>query len=169
MIYLFTGEGGGKTIAALGLVLRSVGHRHKVVMVQFLKGRKDTGEYKAAKKLRPYLKIYQFGTERLVDLRRPGPADVALAEQGFAFAQKIVKTKPQLLILDEINLAIAAGMIEEEALISFLRKLPKSIDVVLTGRHASNKLYRIADGISVIKKVKHVFDRGIPARKGIEY
>jgi cob(I)alamin adenosyltransferase len=169
MIYLFTGEGGGKTIAALGLALRSAGHRHKVVIIQFLKGRKDTGEFKAAKRLSPYLKVYQFGRKELIDLRHPKAVDIALAKKGFDFARKILKSKPKLLILDEINLVMAAGMIKEKEVIAFLRKIPKSVDVVLTGRHASTRLYRVADGVSVVKKVKHVFDRGIPARKGIEY
>ena len=169
MIYLFTGEGGGKTIAALGLALRSVGHKHKVVVIQFLKGRKDTGEVKAAKRLGPYLKVYQFGTEKMVNLRKPSLKDIALAQKGWAFARKALRLRPKLLVLDEINLAMAAGMIPEKEVTAFLRQIPKSIDVVLTGRHASTRLYRLADGVSVVKKVKHVFDRGIPARKGIEY
>ncbi len=169
MIYLFTGEGGGKTIAALGLALRAVGQKRKVVVIQFLKGRKDTGEYKAAQKLKPYLKIFQFGREGFVDLRQPGEEDIRLAREGFAYARRILKTRPHLLILDEINLVLAAGMLPEKEVAAFLRRVPKSIDVVLTGRHASRRLYRIADGVSVIKKVKHVFDRGVPARKGIEF
>ncbi len=169
MIYLFTGEGGGKTIAALGLALRSVGQKRKVVILQFLKGRKDTGEYRIAQKLKPYLKIFQFGRKGFVDLEKPAASDIRMAEEGFAFANRILKARPHLLILDEINLAIAAGMLPEKEVIAFLRRVPKSIDVVLTGRHASRRLYRAADGVSVINKVKHVFDRGIPARKGIEY
>jgi len=169
MIYLFTGEGGGKTIAALGLALRSVGQKRKVIVVQFLKGRKDTGEYKVAKRLKPYLNIFQFGRKGFVDLKSPDPKDKLLASRGFAFAKKALKLKPKLLILDEVNLAMAAGLVPEKELISFLRKVPKSVDVVLTGRRASSRLYRLADGVSVIKKVKHVFDRGFPARKGIEY
>jgi cob(I)alamin adenosyltransferase len=169
MIYLFTGEGGGKTIAALGLALRSVGHGHKVIVVQFLKGRRDTGEFKAARRLAPYLKIRQFGTTKLVDLKKPSRADSALARAGFAFARQALRSKPKLLILDEINLALAAGMLPEREVLAWLRRIPKSVDVVLTGRHASTRLYRVADGVSVVKKVKHVFDRGVPARKGIEY
>ena len=169
MIYLFTGEGGGKTIAALGLALRSVGHRHKVIMVQFLKGRTDTGEFMAARRLRPYFKVYQFGRKQLVNLKKPAPADVALAHRGLDFARRALKLKPKLLILDEINLATAAGLLPEAEVIAFLRAVPPATDVVLTGRHASSRLYRIADGVSVVKKVKHVFDRGIGARKGIEY
>jgi cob(I)alamin adenosyltransferase len=169
MIYLFTGEGGGKTIAALGLALRSVGHKHKVIMIQFLKGRTDTGEVKAARRLRPYFKVYQFGRKQLVNLKKPSSVDVALARRGLDFARRSLSMKPKLLILDEINLVTAAGLLPESEVIAFLRSVPKTIDVVLTGRHASGKLYRIADGVSVVKKVKHVFDRGIRARKGIEY
>lgn len=169
MIYLFTGEGGGKTVAALGLALRSVGHKHKVIVIQFLKGRKDTGELKAARRLRPYLKVYQFGRKELIDLRKPKSIDISLAKKGWEFTKKILRLRPKLLVLDEINLVIAAGMVSEKEVIAFLNKVPGSVDVVLTGRHASARLYEIADGVSVVKKVKHVFDRGIPARKGIEY
>jgi cob(I)alamin adenosyltransferase len=169
MIYLFTGEGGGKTIAALGLALRSIGHRRKVIIIQFMKGRKDVGEYKAAKKFASYLKLYQFGRRGFVNLRKPAREDRALAREGFEFAKKILRTRPNLLILDEINLAIAAGLLDLKEVVKFLKKIPKAMDVVLTGRRASTKLYRIADGVSVVKKVKHVFDKGVPARKGIEY
>lgn len=169
MIYLFTGEGGGKTIAALGLALRSIGHKHKVVMVQFMKGRKDVGEYKAARRFAPYLKVYQFGRKGFVNPKNPSPEDRVLAQRGLDFARKMLKKKPDLLILDEINLAISFGLLDLKEVISFLRKVPRAMDVVLTGRRASKRLYRLADGVSVIKKVKHVFDKGVPARKGIEY
>lgn len=169
MIYLFTGEGGGKTIAALGLALRSIGHKRKVIIIQFMKGRKDVGEYKAARKLAPYLKVYQFGRKGFVNPKNPSEQDKALARRGFEFARKVIKQKPNLLVLDEINLAIAIGLLDLEETMKFLKRIPKSMDVVLTGRRASTKLYRLADGVSVVKKVKHVFDRGVPARKGIEY
>ena len=169
MIYLFTGEGGGKTIAALGLALRSIGHKRKVVVIQFMKGRKDVGEYKAAQKLAPYLKVHQFGRKGFVNPKNPLEKDKQLARQGFEFAKKTLKKKPQLLILDEINLALALGLLDLKEVLKFLKRIPKSMDVVLTGRRASTKLYRLADGVSVVKKVKHVFDKGVPARKGIEY
>jgi cob(I)alamin adenosyltransferase len=169
MIYLFTGEGGGKTIAALGLALRSIGHKRRVVIIQFMKGRKDVGEYKAAKKLAPYLKVYQFGSTGFVNPKNPSEKDKKLAQKGFEFAKKILKKKPDLLILDEINLALAFGLLDLKEVVGFLRKVPKRMDVVLTGRRASAKLYKLADGVSVVKKVKHVFDKGVPARKGIEY
>ena len=169
MIYLFTGEGGGKTIAALGLALRSIGHKRRVVIIQFMKGRKDVGEYKAAQKLAPYLKLYQFGRRGFVNPRNPLKEDKELAQKGFEFAKRILRKKPNLLILDEINLALAIGLLDLKEVLKFIRRIPKSIDVVLTGRRASTKLYRLADGVSVVKKVKHVFDKGVPARRGIEY
>lgn len=169
MIYLFTGEGGGKTIAALGLALRSIGHKHRVVIIQFMKGRKDVGEYKAARRLKPYLKVYQFGGRGFVDPHNPSKDDKARARRGFEFARKVLKQKPDLLILDEINLAIAFGLLEVKEVVKYLKTVPRSLDVVLTGRRASTRLYKLADGVSVVKKVKHVFDRGVPARKGIEY
>ena len=169
MIYLFTGEGGGKTIAALGLALRSVGHRRKVVIIQFMKGRKDVGEVKAAKKLAPYLKVYQFGRKQFIDFKNPAQQDLDLARKGFEFAKKMAKARIDLLILDEINLAIAGGLISQKEVLVFLKDTPKSLDIVLTGRRASKALYKIADGVSVVKKVKHVFDKGVPARKGIEF
>ncbi|MBI5078554.1 cob(I)yrinic acid a,c-diamide adenosyltransferase [Candidatus Saganbacteria bacterium] len=119
--------------------------------------------------MKPYLQIHQFGRKGFVNLKNPSDEDKALAQKGFAFAREALRLKPKLLILDEINLAVAAGLLSEKEVIAFLRGIPGSIDVVLTGRHASKRLYRIADGVSVIKKVKHVFDRGILARKGIEY
>jgi len=169
MIYLFTGNGGGKTIAALGLALRSIGHKHKVVVIQFMKGRKDIGEYKAAKRLSPWLKLYQFGRKGFVNLRHPAEEDKKLAKAGFEFAKKVLRRKPNLLILDEINLAIAIRLLNLKEVLEFLKGIPKSMDVVLTGRRASRRLYQFANGVSVIKKVKHVFDKGISARKGIEY
>lgn len=169
MIYLFTGEGGGKTIAALGLALRSIGHKRKVIIIQFMKGRRDVGEYKAARRFAPYLKVYQFGQKGFVDPKHPSAKDKELALKGLEFAKRIVKKKPDLLILDEINLAIAFGLLDLKEVMRFLKKIPKRMDVVLTGRRASAQLYKLADGVSVVKKVKHVFDKGIPARKGIEY
>ena len=140
-----------------------------MIIIQFLKGRKDIGEYLIAQKLKPYFKIFQFGRKEFVNLKKPDPLDVALAKKGLAFARRCLREKPKLLILDEVNLAIAAKLLPENEVIAFLKKIPKTIDVVLTGRHASRRLYRIADGISVVKKVKHVYDRGVAAREGIEF
>jgi len=106
-IYLYTGTGGGKTTNALGLALRSVGHRYKVVIIQFMKWWKNTGEYKIRRKLAPYYEIYQFGRKGWIGLNNLTEEDKKLAEEALEFTKKIVKEKkPHLLVLDEINLAV---------------------------------------------------------------
>jgi len=167
MIYIFTGNGGGKTIAALGLALRARGQNRKVVIIQFMKGKKDTGEFKIARKIG--YQIYQFGRAEFLDINNPEPIDYKLAIEGFKKAKEVIKNKPHLLILDEINLACAIGLLAEKDILSFLKKIPKGIDVALTGRFAPDSFIKIANGASEIVKIKHVFDKGIKAKRGIEY
>jgi cob(I)alamin adenosyltransferase len=164
MIYVFTGQGGGKTIAALGLALRACGQGKKVVIIQFMKGRRDTGEYKAARRIG--YNIYQFGRKGFVNIDNPEPLDFELALAGLKKARSV---KADLLILDEISLAVSIGLLPEKEVLTFLRKVPKRMDVVLTGRQVPNSFIKIADGASEIKKIKHVFDKGVKAKRGIEY
>ncbi len=167
-IYLYTGFGGGKTTNALGLALRSVGHNHKVVIIQFLKWWKNIGEYKIRKKLYPYYEIYQFGRKGWVGLENLNEKDKKLAKKGFEFAKKIVKEKkPHLLVLDEINLVVHCGLLDVDEVIEFLDKIPKRTDVILTGRYASKKLIDKADFVNEIVDVKH--PKKIPTTKGIQY
>ncbi len=168
MIYLHTGTGAGKTTNALGLALRSVGHKHKVVIIQFLKWWKNTGEYKIRVRLKPYYEIYQFGRKGWHGLRRLTVQDKRLAEKGLEFAKQVVKKKkPKLLILDEINLAVYCKLIDVDELIRFLKSIPKKIDVVLTGRYAHEKLIKAADFVNEIVDIKH--PKKIPTTKGIQY
>jgi len=169
MIYVFTGDGGGKTIASLGFAMRAVGQGQKVVMVQFLKGRKDTGEYKIQKKLGQKFRVYQFGGEKLINLNHPSAKDKERAKRGLDFAKKALKQKPDVLILDEINYAVAAGLLKVSDAMALLRMLPNNINVVLTGRRTPKEFIAIADGVSEIIKIKHSFDKGVPARRGVEY
>ena len=167
-IYLYTGTGGGKTMNAIGLALRSVGHKHKVVIIQFLKWWKNIGEYKIRKKLHPYYEIYQFGRKGWVGLENLDERDKKLAKRGLEFAKKIVKEKkPNLLVLDEINLAVHCGLLNVDEVIEFLDKIPKKTDVVLTGRYASKKLIDKSDFVNEIVDVKH--PEKIPTTKGIQY
>jgi cob(I)alamin adenosyltransferase len=167
-IYLYTGTGGGKTMNAIGLALRSIGHKHKVVIIQFLKWWKNIGEYKIRKKLHPYYEIYQFGRKGWVGLENLDERDKKLAKRGLEFAKKIVKEKkPNLLVLDEINLAVYCGLLNVDEVIEFLDKIPKKTDVVLTGRYASKKLIDKSDFVNEIVDVKH--PEKIPTTKGIQY
>jgi cob(I)alamin adenosyltransferase len=167
-IYLYTGTGGGKTTNALGAALRSIGHGHKVMIIQFLKWWKNTGEYKIRKKLYPYYEIYQFGRKGWVGLENLDERDKKLAKRGLEFAKKIVKEKkPHLLILDEINLAVHCGLLDVDEVIDFLNHIPKGTDVFLIGRFAPKELIDRADFVNEIIDVKH--PKKIPTTKGIQY
>jgi cob(I)alamin adenosyltransferase len=169
LLYLYTGEGGGKTTAALGLALRSVGHGHKVVVIQFMKGRKDIGEYKIARRLHPHYEIFQFGREEFVDLKNPSREDKELAEKGLKFAREELGKKPNLMVLDELNLAVSTGLLRVEDVVKLLDEAPKDMVIAITGRHAPKELIERADFVNEVKDVKHPFRKGIPAQEGIQY
>ena len=168
MVYLWTGEGAGKSTSAFGTALRAIGHKKKVVIIQFLKGRKNIGEYKVAKLLKPYYEIYQFGRKEFVNLKKPTKKDKQLAQKGLEFARKILKEKkPFLLILDEINIAAAAGLLDVNEIINLLDSAPKQTTIYLTGRYAPKKLIKRADVVNEIRVVK--FPKTIKAKRGIQY
>ncbi|MCX8147543.1 MAG: cob(I)yrinic acid a,c-diamide adenosyltransferase [Candidatus Woesearchaeota archaeon] len=167
-IYLWTGNGWGKTTSALGVALRAIGHGHKVIIIQFMKGRRYIGEYKIRKRLRPHYNIYQFGRERFVNLKNPSKKDKELARKGFEFIKEAIKQKPKLLILDEINLATAIGLLDINEVIDMLNKIPKNITVYLTGRYAPKKLMDRADYVTEIRAIRHP-PIGKRAKKGIDY
>jgi len=155
LIFLYTGSGGGKTTNAFGLALRCVGHGLNAVIIQFMKGSKEIGEYKAKDRLAPELEVYQFGGERWIDLQNPSQEDKRLAEEGLAFARRALKEKrPSLLVLDEINLAAKIGLLKIEDVLGLLNEVGEETDVVLTGRHAPPELVDRADVVDFIVEVK---------------
>jgi cob(I)alamin adenosyltransferase len=183
-VYLYTGTGAGKTTNALGLALRSVGHKHKVVIIQFLKWWKNTGEYKIKNKLKPYYKIYQFGRPGWLKIddkkgkvkygkttfvvRNVEDLDKEFARRGLEFAKKIMmKEKPHLLILDEICLALHLKLLKVKDVLELIEKLPKRTDLVLTGRYAPKKLIERADFVNEIVEVKT--PKYVPTTKGVQY
>lgn len=167
-VYLYTGTGGGKTTNALGLALRSVGHKHKVVIIQFLKWWKTIGEWKIKKLLAPYYEIYQFGRSGWRGLKNLNERDKRLAEKGLKFAKKILKEKkPHLLVLDEINLALYCKLLDIKEVLEFLDTVPPRTDVVLTGRYAPMELVKRSDFVNEIVDMKHPVK--IPTTKGIQY
>jgi len=168
LVYLWTGEGAGKTTSALGVALRSVGWNHKVVIIQFMKGWKSIGEYKVKSRLGRNYEIRQFGRKGFVNLKNPSQDDKKLAEKGLKFAGKKLKEKPDLLILDEINLAASIGLISKKEVLDLLDKAEKTT-IYMTGRHAPKEFIRRADFATEIRQIKHPSDKKIPARKGIEY
>jgi len=167
-VYLYTGTGAGKTANALGLALRSVGHKRKVIIIQFLKWWKNTGEYKIRDMLSPYYEIYQFGRKGWIGLGSLDEEDRELARRALKFAEVQIKEKnPNLLVLDEINLALYTGLLEIREVLEFLDRIPKETDVVLTGRYAPKELMDKADFVNEIVDVKH--PKEMVTTQGMQY
>jgi cob(I)alamin adenosyltransferase len=162
LIIVYTGNGEGKTCAALGHALRAAGHDKKCVMIQFLKGRENIGEYKAQKLLKDYFKIYQFGSKKFVT--KVTEKDREMAKKALEFAKELYKKeKPFLLILDEINVAISMGLLKVEEVIEFLNSVKRGI-IILTGRNAPRELKEMADIVTEMREIKHDF----PKRKAVK-
>ncbi len=161
MIIVYTGNGKGKTTAAIGAAIRAVGHGKKVVMVEFMKGQK-TGELNV--KI-PNFEIYQFGRKEFVI--EPTEEDKKLAEEALDFADlKIKEENPFLLILDEVNVAVHMGLIDAKRVIEVARKAK---NVILTGRYAPKEFIEIADLVTEMKEIKHPYQKGTPAMEGIDF
>ncbi len=167
-VYLWTGNGWGKSTSAFGAALRALGHGYKVSIIQFMKGRKDTiGEYHARKFLGKKFSIRQFGRKGWVNLKSPSKADKDLAKKGLEAAEAEAKKKPFLLILDEINIAVKIGLLKESDILSFLDRIPKSVHVYLTGRYAPKGLMKRADFVNIITMKKG--PKKLVGEKGIDY
>lgn len=169
MVEVYTGDGKGKTTAAFGLALRALGHGLKVLCIQFMKGDPNYGEVIISKRL-PNFELIQSGLPTFVKKGNPSPEDLRLAKEGFEKAKKTIKDgKYDIIILDEINVAMDYGLIEIEEVEKLIKECPENIELILTGRYAPKRIIELADLVSEIKEVKHYYKRGIQARKGIEY
>lgn len=166
-VYLYTGTGAGKTANALGLALRTVGWEQKSVIIQFLTGRKDIGEYRIKEKLKPFYEIHQFGREEFIDPENPSERDIELAQKGLKIAQKKLKEAPDLLVLDEINYAVAWNLLDVGKVLDLLENIPENTTVVLTGRYAPEKLIERAEFVNEVKEIKSPEE--LPYKKGIQY
>jgi cob(I)alamin adenosyltransferase len=168
-IQVYTGDGKGKTTCALGLAFRAVGQGFKVFIIQFMKGR-QTGESCAAARLAPELTLRYFGRPGLVNLRAPAPEDLALVREGWSLAREVLAAGDHdLVILDEINLALTFNLIPLEEALEVLRRRPPGVEVVLTGRQAPPELVELADLVTEMRPVKHYYEAGVKARRGIEW
>lgn len=172
MIIVYTGDGKGKTTAALGLALRAVGRAKKVLMLQFIKGSWDYGELHSAQRLAPEFELVAMGEGfvGIVDDSKPFEVHRQAAEQALKTAQeKILSGEYHIVILDEINYAIRGRLIELQPVMDLLKAKPKHVHVVLTGRNARPELLEIADLVTEMKEIKHPYQKGILAQKGIDY
>ncbi|MCX7756796.1 MAG: cob(I)yrinic acid a,c-diamide adenosyltransferase [candidate division WOR-3 bacterium] len=169
MIQVYTGNGKGKTTAAIGQAIRALGHGYKVLMIQFMKGDPNYGEVKFLKKLKNF-KLVQSGLPTFVKKGHPSDEDRKLAQAGISLAEKSIACKKyQMIILDEINVAIDYGLIDLKTVLKLIKECPKETELILTGRYAPQELIDLADLVSEVKEIKHPYQKGIVSRKGIDY
>jgi cob(I)alamin adenosyltransferase len=165
MIHVYTGDGKGKTTAALGLALRALGHGSKVIVIQFLKGQEISGERLAAKRLAPELKIIPMGRAGFINPVNPDPKDKLLARKALDYAKRIVqKNACDVLILDEVNVALALNLIPVEDVLNFIDSKPDHLELVLTGRNALPIIIEKADLVTEMNCIKHYYDQGVRDR-----
>ncbi|PWI47599.1 cob(I)yrinic acid a,c-diamide adenosyltransferase [Candidatus Heimdallarchaeota archaeon B3_Heim] len=167
-IHVITGDGKGKTTSALGLALRAAGHDLKTLMIQFMKKGWDYGELRAVQSF-PNIQIIQYGTPDFVNKANPLPIDFQEAQAALAHFKKELSNNWDIIILDEVNVALDYHLISEQEVLDLLERKPKNLEVILTGRYASQAIIDLADYYTTIQSVKHPYQHNINARKGVEF
>ncbi|MCW4052825.1 MAG: cob(I)yrinic acid a,c-diamide adenosyltransferase [Candidatus Bathyarchaeota archaeon] len=169
LVQVYTGRGKGKTSAAFGLALRAIGRGLKVFVIQFIKGGFDYGELHSTKELKNF-ELRAFGRGKFITEKPPEESDIDHATKAFEFAQKVVNSgKYDVVILDEINVALSLKLIHTADIINLIKNRPENVELVLTGRDAPSEIIDIADLVTEMKEIKHPFRKGVSPRKGIEY
>jgi cob(I)alamin adenosyltransferase len=171
LLLINTGPGKGKTTAAMGTALRAVGNGMKVLMLQFLKGSWHYGELDAVEALGPNFVLKQMGRGFVkIGGAEADPEDHRLVEQAWTEAREAIYSGEwDMVVLDEINYAIGYGMLDAAVVAEALRGRPEMVHVILTGRNAHPLLVELADTVTEMREVKHAYQKGILAQRGIEY
>jgi len=169
LIHVYTGNGKGKTTGSLGLALRACGHGWKVKMICFMKGDPSYGEVLISNKIDNF-ELIQSGLPTFVKKGAPSEEDLRLARQGFELGRRLSKDDTvDMLILDEINVAVDYGLISLEQLLELIDEKSETQELVLTGRYAAEEVIRKADLVSEVQEIKHPYQKGIPGREGVDY
>jgi cob(I)alamin adenosyltransferase len=168
-IHVYTGNGKGKTTAALGQAFRAAGHALRVFIIMFMKGRIKYGELETARKLAPFVEIREMGRESFVSKENPDVIDIEWAHKGLELAHNAFEeNKYDILVLDEINVALDFGLVILDDVLQLISSKPKHMELILTGRYAHPEVINRADLVTEMKEVKHYYTRGVQARVGIE-
>lgn len=169
LLQIYTGTGKGKTTAALGVALRAAGRGAQTLVIQYMKDDPEYGEFKSAKFL-PGFELKQVGRDSFVNFQNPDPIDVKMVEDGWTLAKEsILSKKYDLVILDEINVALAYKLLAVEEVSEFLRVNKGHTEVICTGRGAPEELIKIADLVTDMENKKHYFFAGVESRDGIDH
>jgi len=170
LVQVFTGSGKGKTTAALGAVIRAAGHGFKICVIFFIKGESSGGEYSTLARL-PNVKVQSFGLRQFIYKNNAvNPEEKAQAQAALAAAREaIVSGGYDLVVLDEINVAVYFQLIEPDEVLQLIKDKPPHVELIMTGRNADSRIIEAADLVTEMVKIKHPFDKGTKARKGIEF
>ena len=170
LVQVFTGDGKGTTTAALGTVLRAAGHGFKILVIFFIKGESSEGEFKTLPTL-PGVEVAKFGMHKWIrDTDNVSPEEKAEAKAALEAAHKAITSgKYDLVVLDEINMAVYFKLITADDVIRLAKDKPSHTELILTGRRADSRIMEIADLVTEMKSIKHPYEKGIKAREGIEY
>ncbi len=167
-VHIYTGNGKGKTTAAIGLGIRATGEGLKVYMIQFMKGRRYS-EIDALENIKDFT-VIQFGRDKFVSKENPEQIDIDLARKGFEHAKEIIKNgEHDLIILDEINVAVDFKLIPLKDVLKLMDEKSEKVELVLTGRYVHPDMVKQADLVSEILEIKHPYQNGIQSRKGIDW
>jgi cob(I)alamin adenosyltransferase len=171
LIIIYTGNGKGKTTAALGMVVRAVGYNWRVLMVQFIKGDWMYGELEGYKKLAPNFELKRMGKGfvRIMGDKKPIEDHIEAAKNALRYAGEQMDKDYDILILDEVNVAIREGLLTVREVMDVLKKRPSYLTVILTGRNAAKKLIDMADLVTEMTEIKHPYQKGILAQPGVDY
>jgi cob(I)alamin adenosyltransferase len=168
-VQIFTGEGKGKTSAALGTVVRALGQNLRVCIIVFMKGNYPYSEWAFLSRFSS-VRIERFGTNKFTDKDNPTPEAVEEAKKALAAARKVMLGgEYNVLVLDEVNIASAWKLVDVEEVVKLIEDKPENVELILTGRYADDRLIELANMVTECKKIKHPYDQGIKARKGIDY
>jgi len=165
--HIYTGDGKGKTTAAFGLALRAAGAGFSVYIAQFIK-KGEYSEIKAIERFADLITLEQFGLGRFIR-GKPQPEDIAAATRGLKAVKSVMSGQQhQMIVLDEANVAVSSGLFSINELLGIIDMKPQNVELVITGRGAAAAVLERADLVSEIKSLKHYFQKGVPARVGIE-
>ena len=169
MLQIYTGDGKGKTTAALGVALRACGYGLKTTMFSFLKDDPGYGEARAAGYI-PGFVLRQVGRDAFVNFRNPDPVDLKMCHEGWEAAKQAISGRTaDIFILDELNIVLCTGMLPLDEVLEFLQEHKSAVEIILTGRGAPEELLKLADLVTEMREIKHYFHKGVSSRDGIDH
>ena len=171
LVIVYTGNGKGKTTAALGMVVRALGYDWRILMIQFIKGDWMYGELEGYKKLAPNFELKRMGRGfvRIMGDKRPIEEHIVAAKNALNYAKENLDKDYDIIILDEINVAIKEGLLDLPEVIKVVQSRPSYLTMILTGRNAAKQIIELADLVTEMREIKHPFKKGMLAQPGIDY